>query len=129
MKAGTEEPAKSDAASFSEELCPDELEQVRTIRTDNPGRAQWEALSAVCRNLYLMSEDTVHICMIYEQCHYNQSTLGSKMLRAIMDMFNKVDPNLPLEALGPVFKVDNPPELSVMERAMRDIIKLSLIHI
>jgi hypothetical protein len=122
LKAITEESAQQYAESLVEELGIDERAQVKTVRTDNPNHKQWKELSKVLPNLKLISEDTVHISMTYEQCYYKTKSEGSKTLRAIMDKFNKVIPNCPATTYGPIYTGLTPPELTNNEETMRRLI-------
>jgi hypothetical protein len=74
-----DEGASSVTDAFKQAFTSAQRELVRSVCVDCPSGHLRESLAAVLPNLTILSLDPVHICMVYEQCHFKKSTEGSAM--------------------------------------------------
>ena len=66
-------------------------EQVLYIACDNPSRKLFIALQGVFEKLIAIYLDTVHLVIAFNNAHYKKTSDGEKVLRIIMNKFNKIN--------------------------------------
>lgn len=86
---------KSEAASdirmwMKTSLEADVLNQIETVASDAPSGIMFEELKNVCKNLYALSLDPVHLVIVYHQAFWRKRTPGQTLLRRLQAKFNKV---------------------------------------
>ena len=83
------EGAEHISKAICSELTSAARNQVLVVNTDDPSSKLFNALKAILPNLKVLALDPVHLVIVYLQCHFNKATPGVKLLRQIMNRFNK----------------------------------------
>ncbi|CAK0806321.1 unnamed protein product [Prorocentrum cordatum] len=102
--------------------------QTVSVACHQPSSALFQALrGSAFPNLFILSLDPVHLPITYEETHWREKTVGSRLLRILMAKFTKVDCALPAHYWGAPFDGANAPNLRpIEERARAQILDHSL---
>ena len=129
IKLIQDEKAENIADSCIANMPVNARQQVVAVACDQTSRALYLQLLVVFPGMRILYLDPVHLCIVYNNCHYKKMTSGQVYLREIMNKLNKVDPAHLPTFLGPVHDGVAEPPFSHAETFMHTHIEFGTMPV